>query len=72
MGNVRNEALVSRIVEKTELSISGWKLEFDGFIFAGGRQGQGQSCVLVVKGGVDRLKTKCENERGRLRSRVNA
>ena len=54
MGNVRNEALVPRIVEKTELSISGWKLEFNGFIFAGGRQGQGQSCVLTARCGADR------------------
>ena len=57
VGNVRNEALVSRIVEKTELSISGWNLEFNESIFAYRRQVQGQSCVFMVRWGVDRLYT---------------
>ena len=49
VGNVRNEAFVLRIVEKTELSTSGWNLEFNGSMFAYARQGQGQSCVSMGK-----------------------
>ena len=49
VGNVRSEALVLRIVEKTELSTSGSNFEFNGSMFAHGRQRQGQSCVSMAK-----------------------
>jgi hypothetical protein len=39
VGAVRNEALVLRIVENTDPSTSEWKREFDGSMFAIGRQG---------------------------------
>ena len=48
VGNVRNEALVLRIVEKTELSTSGWNLKFNGSMFAHGRRGQGSSSVSMA------------------------
>ena len=40
VGNVRNEALVLRIVEKTELSTSEWNVEFEGSILALGGRGK--------------------------------